>query len=379
MKKSLAIMAAVSVLAIPTLVSAQFSGFGDLLNDLESAVKELKKPKPQAPPAQPRLNSSSLAQNPSDRVVLATETFRCRGESDATPIKLELEYLQARDGVRSGRFAESWLGWDENGGEQVPQFRRGTFRFSGVNYDLSYQNSNLGHLKLQVSRLDPEMGWVAITTKYDSDYPRIDDARTLTEYISPQREKDAEEAGGDTNSLLCELVKPIFSTESFEDYSVDDPDLFPERYDAQPALPQFAGRDAEFRSVRTMLTEAVTNYYDYPKFGKYYIAVMRGRFGAEYGYLIDMRSGRVSNFFSETINDEMVIDYSFRENSKLLLTITINDQNETCNINYSKLENGELVTFKTDNLGSSQICVNEFGNRKKEDYLGAIERRVLGN
>lgn len=413
MSGRVAFVAAVSVLAISAPVSAQFGGLGALKKKLESAVKELEKPKPQTPPSppqsstptqqggyaapnpgraqapvnrpeqvvtsptQPAPTSSGIVQNPTVQVVLATEIFRCRGESDGTPRKIEFEYLQSRAGVRSGRFTETSTFQGEKGKET--QIERGTFRFSGAVYDLSYRNQEMGLIKLQVSSLDRERGWVARTTKYDSDYPDLNDARTLTEYISPQRAKDAEEAGGDTNGLFCELVKPIFSSESFEDYSVDDPDLFPERYDAEPALPQFAGRDAEFRTVRTMLTEAVKDHWDCPKFGKYHLAVLGGKWGGLYGYLIDMRSGKVSNFFTESINGGMIISYSFRENSNLLLSVTADNEKDYCKLNYSKWQNEELVTFKSDSLGSFQNCLNEYGTFPKENYLIDLEQQKFAN
>lgn len=403
-------LVAAMALVSTTPVSAQFGGLDALRKKLESAAKELEKPKPQTPPqssaptqqggyaapypdraqapvnrpervvtapAQPTPTSSGIAQNHSAQAVLATEIFRCRGESDGTPRKLELEYLQSRAGVRSGRFTETSTFLGEKGKET--QIERGTFRFSGAVYDLSYRNPEMGLIKLQVSSLDSERGWVAKKTKYAWDYPDLDDARTLTEYISPQRAEDAEEAGGDTNGLFCELVKPIFSTESFEDYNVDDPDLFPERYDAEPALPQFAGRDAEFRIVRTMLTEAVKDHWDRPKFGKYHLAVLGGKWGGWYGYLVDMRSGKVSNFFAESINGGMIISYSFRENSNLLLSITADNVKDYCRINYSRFQNGELITFKYDLLGSYQICLNEYGTFPKENYLDEIEQRKFDN
>ncbi len=407
---SLAVTCSVVAFSVPA--SAQFGGFGALKKKLESVTKELEKPKTQPAPTTPPSNSTSSqggyaaptpirsqatvnrpeqVADPSAQpavpipgntrtevaeTVLATEIFRCRGESDGTPRKLELEYLQSRAGMRSGRFRETSTFQGEKGKET--QVERGTFKFFGADYDLSYRNPDMGLVKLQVSSLDSESGWVAKKTKYETDYPQLDDARTLTEYISPQREKDAEEAGGDTNGLFCELVKSTFATESFEDYSVGDPDLFPERYDAEPALPQFAGRDAEFRVVRTMLTEAVKNHWDQPKFGKYYLAVLGGKWGGMYGYLVDMRSGKVSNFFNESIDDGMIVDYSFRENSNLLLSITVNNEKDYCRLNYSKFENNQLITFKNDILGDYQSCMNEYGTSVKEGYLQDFERSKLG-
>lgn len=409
------IAATCSIFAISVPVSAQFGGLGALKKKLESAAKELERPKSQTPApsassqslppteqggyatpttirtkapvdrqeqvvtsaAPPALPTSEGAQNTSAQIVLATEIFRCRGESDGTPRKLELQYLQSRAGVRSGRFTETSTFQGETGKET--QVERGTFRFLGADYDLSYRNPEIGLVKLQVSSLDQENGWIASKTKYDPEYAQLDDARILTEYISPQRAKDAEEAGGDTNGLFCELVKPIFSTESFEDYSVEDPDLFPERYDAEPALPQFAGRDAEFRTVRTMLTEAVKDHWGRPKFGKYHLAVLGGKWGGLYGYLIDMRSGKVSNFFTESINGGMIISYSFRENSNLLLSVTADNEKDYCHLNYSKWQNGELVTFRNDVLGSYQTCLNEYGTFPKENYLIDLEQQKFVN
>lgn len=414
MSGRVAVVAACSVLAASAPASGQFGGFGALKKKLESAVKELEKPesKPPTPTApeqsdstppsggyaaprpkpntirvdrteqvvvpstQPAVPVSGGVQSGGVQTVLATEVFRCRGESDGTPRKLELEYLQSRAGVRSGRFTETSTFQGEKGKET--QVERGTFRFLGANYDLSYKNPEFSPVRLQVSALDPENGWAAKETKFSPDYPEIDDARTLTEYISPQREKDAEEAGGDTNGLFCELVKPTFATHSFEDYSVGDPDLSPERYDAEPALPQFAGRDAEFRVVRTMLTEAVKDHWSQPKFAKYYLAVIGGKWGGMYGYLVDMRSGKVSNFFMEEIDEGMIISYSFRENSNLLMSVTANNEKNYCHLNYSKFENNQLVKIDHEFLGDYQSCMNEYGTSVKEGYLQDIERSKFG-
>jgi hypothetical protein len=416
--KWVAVLAAGSVLAVAAPLSAQFGGLKSLKKAMDTVAKELEKPKPAPQPqptarptppqsnlpteqggyasptpirtrapvnrpeqvvipaTPPALPTSGNVQNSNAQIVLATEIFRCRGESDGTPRKLELEYLQSRAGVRSGRFTETTKFPEE--GEIKTQIDRGTFRFSGADYDLSYRNPEIGSVKLQVSSLDPENGWVARTTKYDPEYSQLDNARTLTEYISPQRAADSEEAGGDTNALFCELVKPTFASESFEDYSVDDPDLSPERYDTEPALPQFAGRDVGFRNVRTMLTEAVKDHWSQPKFGKFHLAVLRGKWGGMYGYLVDMRSGKVSLFFEEFIDDGMIIDYSFRDNSNLLLSITANNEKDYCHLNYSKLQNNELVKIKHEVIGTYKTCLNEYGTSVKDGYINDIEIEKIG-
>lgn len=414
MSGRVAVVAACSVLAASAPASGQFGGFGALKKKLESAVKELEKPesKPPTPTApeqsdstppsggyaaprpkpntirvdrteqvvvpstQPAVPVSGGVQSGGVQTVLATEVFRCRGESDGAPRKLQLEYLQSRSGVRSGRFIETTTFIGASGKETEVEI--GTFRFAGADYNLSYKNPEFPSLKLQVSQMDRDNGWTARAAKFDPEFPELDDARNLIEYISPQRERDAEEAGGDTNAISCELVKPIFATESFEDYSIGDPDSFPEPYDGEPALPQFAGRDSQFRIVRTMLTEAVKNHWDQPKFAKYYIAVEDGKWGGWYGYLVDMRSGKVSNFFDGTIDGGMMISYAFRENSKLLLSITVDNEKDYCRLNYSKFVNEQLVTFKHEILGKYASCANEYGTSVKEGYLQDIERTMLG-
>jgi hypothetical protein len=173
------------------------------------------------------------------------------------------------------------------------------------------------------------------------------------------------------------LIKPIFSKYSFDDFYVDRPTAFFEGFREDPKQPQFAGRDINFRNIRTMLSEAVTNHWYTPKFGKYFIVVSGGKHMAQYAYLIDMRSGKVHELFMETIEGGGVLDYKITENSNMVLSITADPEKNYCNLNYSKWNGSALELIQTERLGAFQTCLNEYGTFPQPNYLQAIEDQYL--
>jgi hypothetical protein len=173
------------------------------------------------------------------------------------------------------------------------------------------------------------------------------------------------------------LVKPIFSKYSFDDFYVDRPTAFFEGFREDPKQPQFAGRDINFKNIRTMLSEAVTNHWYTPKFAKYFIVVSGGKHMAQYAYLIDMRSGKVHELFMETIEGGGVLDYKITENSNMVLSITADPEQNYCHLNYSKWNGSALELIQTERLGAFQTCLNEYGTFPQPNYLQAIEDQYL--
>ena len=325
--KWVAVLATGLVLAVAAPVSAQFGGLKSLKKAMDTVAKELEKPKP-APQPQPTARPTPPQSNlpteqggyaspapartpqvtaPSAPVVrqavtnevVATEAWRCL--EDGLSSNLTLEYFRDNAGKRIGNFTEI----SEDEGKQ--NIEKGRFRSDGVNYKLQYENSDLGNQSLSINFLSSEDGYVSPKIRYESD--EMKDVSTLILEMPENSSDEYEENGGGSNGKMCDIVKPIYSKYSFEDFYVDKPSGRFERYSEDPKQPQFSGRDIKFRNIRTMLLEAVNNSYSDPKFGKYFILASGGKHMARYAYLVDMRSGEVHELFIDTIEDGAVLDY----------------------------------------------------------------------
>lgn len=177
MSGRVAFVAAVSVLAISAPVSAQFGGLGALKKKLESAVKELEKPK--SPPApttpqstskssqgghaaptqmsQPRplsaaptpaiaqpVNASAIAAEQSPPVtpqIVSAEVWDCFNEESSKPIRFELDYVSTQKNNERGSFREISPFNEEGNETRTPNVSSGSFRYE--------QTPNWNFLKLE--------------------------------------------------------------------------------------------------------------------------------------------------------------------------------------------------------------------------------------
>ena len=416
--KWVAVLAAGSMLAIAAPLSAQFGGFKSLKKAMDTVAKELEQPKPapqpqptarptppQSRPATSQGGYASPAPQPRQRTeqvqtpiqyqpsavqqarvapkreVVATEVWRCLQEPDATPIKLEFNYVRDEAGQRLGSFTQTYTYEYEGKETETPTISKGIFRSAGASYRLKYDDPELGQIELVASQKDSENGTILSTSRYTEDYPSMRDVETITQKFTDAQIKMFEATADDNPDggipLQCKLIKPIFSKYSFDDFYVDRPTAFFEGFREDPKQPQFAGRDINFRNIRTMLSEAVTNHWYTPKFGKYFIVVSGGKHMAQYAYLIDMRSGKVHELFMETIEGGGVLDYKITENSNMVLSITADPEKNYCNLNYSKWNGSALELIQTERLGAFQTCLNEYGTFPQPNYLQAIEDQYL--
>ena len=416
-KNWVAILATGSLLAVAAPVSAQFGGLGALKKKLETVAKELEKPKP-APQPQPTARptppqsrpetsqggyaSPAPAPQPTARPtppqapatpvvrqavaneVAAIETWRCFGESDATPIKLEFSYYQNKNALRSGtvRMIHSYE-YDENS-NYAPrnEVEAGVFRSNGFIYNLKFNNNEIGKMDFEISNDRFGGGDQSAKSRYTG-YGLMEDIKHLNQIISQEIVDQSEDFGGDTNAISCRIVKPIYSKYSFEEFSIDNPETIFESYREKPKKPNFSYRDKEFGPIGSELYKSIVKAvsdddYEMPSFAKYYITVYE--FG--HHYLIDSRDGKVHHLTGDINNDPNIvgdivgqsISILFNPNSNVVISITKDDS--ICQINYSKWDGSKLKIFDKQTLGEVSVCVNE-GGYDRENLLQLLEDQII--
>jgi hypothetical protein len=386
--KWVALLATGSMLAAAAPVSAQFGGLGALKKKLDTVAKELEKPKP-APQPQPTARptppqapapiaapvrtqqvtapSAPVVRQAVARKIVATEIWRCLQEPDNTPVKLEFSYLEDVNGQRQGYFTETWAKtYDDEGNlmssEQTIVQGKGVFRSVGAKYQLRYDGDQTTR-ELVIAKSKDEIEYSK--SRYDEFRPRFDDISLLVEKFP---DGFLENINYDENPdgglpLECQLVKPIISKYSFEDFFVQKPSEFTRYiYDNEAKKPNYSGRDAKFKDWKLLISEITENYYaDHPVFGKYYSVADATKSRGTRLFLIDQRNGEIIDFFDTNELFGMTIDYFFfTGNSNLFLSVSIDD-NEQCIISYSKWNGRKLELIESEILNSSKNCGGEFG------------------
>jgi hypothetical protein len=411
--KWVALLATGSMLAVAAPVSAQFGGLGALKKKLDTVAKELEKPKPapqpqptappQSRPATSQGGYASSAPQPQPTArptppqapatpvvrqavaneVVATEAWRCFGESDATPIKLEFSYSKNKNALRSGtvKMINSYE-YDENS-NYAPrnEVEAGIFTSNGIIYNLKFNNNEIGKMNFEISNDRFGGGDQSAKSRY-TEYGRMEDIKHLNQIISQEVIDQSEDFGGDTNAISCRIVKPIYSKYSFEEFSIDNPETIFESYREQPKKPNFNYRDKEFGPIGSELYKSILKAvsdddYEMPSFAKYYITVYE--FGRH--YLIDARDGKVHHLtgginnpyiFGDILGESISI--LFNQNSNLVISMTKDDN--ICQINYSKWDGSKLKIFDKQILGEVSVCVNESGY-DREDLLQLLEDQII--
>ena len=413
--KWVAVLATGLVLAVAAPVSAQFDGFKSLKKAMDTVAKELEQPKPtpqpqptarptppQSRPATSQGGYASSAPQPRQRTeqvqtpipyqpsalrtqqlpapatpvvrqvavseVVATEEWRCL--EDGLSSKLTLEYFRDTAGRRIGNFTES----NEYDGKQ--SINKGRFRSDGVNYRLRYENSDLGDQSLSINVLSAEDGYVSPKIRYANDDMR--DISTLILEMPENSSDEYEENGGGSNGKMCDLVKPIYSKYSFEDFVIEPANAF-ERYRETPVVPKFSKSEKELRNVQNIL-EAAENKF--PEFAKYYIIGWNGDGYDRDLVWIDARTGNFSAGFLMQ-NDEIGIENGsiYNVNSKLHISMSDNDLNDSCFLNYSVWTGDSLKILESDRLGARDLCRSETqgenGSYVKEGLSQLIEDQII--
>jgi hypothetical protein len=392
--KWVALLATGSMLAVAAPVSAQFGGLGALKKKLETVAKELEKPKPApqpqptappqsrpatsqggyassapqpqptAKPTPPQAPTTPVVRQVAVSEVVATEEWRCL--EDGLSSKLTFEYFRDTAGRRIGNFTES----SEYDGKQF--IDKGRFRSDGVNYQLRYENSDLGDQSLSINVLSAEDGYVSPKIRYENDDMR--DISTLILEMQENSIDQYEENGGGSNGKMCDIVKPIYSKYSFEDFVIEPANAF-ERYIKSPVVPKFSKSEKELRHVQYIL-EAAENKF--PEFAKYYIIGWNGDAYSRDLVWIDARTGNFSSGFLMQ-NDEIGIEHSsiYNVNSKLHINFTTNDNNKFCFINYSIWDGTSLILLESDKIGSMDLCYTGGSSSLTEGFLQLIEDQII--
>ena len=410
--KWVAVLATCSVLAVAAPVSAQFGGFKSLKKAMDTVAKELEQPKP-APQPQPTARPTPPQSRPATsqggyaspapvraqqvtapstpvvrqavtNEVVATEAWRCFGESDATPIKLEFSYSKNKNGLRNGtvKMIESYE-YDENS-NYAPrnEVEARIFTSNGIIYNLKFNNNEIGKMNFEISNDRFGGGDQSAKSRYTG-YSLMEDIKHLNQIVPQEVIDQSEDFGGDTNAISCRIVKPIYSIYSFEDFSIDNPETIFESYREKPKKPNFAYRDKEFGPIGSELYKSIVKAvsdddYEMPSFAKYYITVYK--FG--HHYLIDSRDGKVHHLTGDINNDPNIvgdivgqsISILFNQNSNVVISITKDDS--ICQINYSKWDGSKLKIFDKQILGEVSVCVNE-GGYDRENLLQLLEDQII--
>lgn len=430
--KWVAVLVTGSVLATAVPVSAQFGGLGSLKKKLETVAKELEKPKPapqpqptappQSRPATSQGGYASSAPQPQPTArptppqapapiavpvrtqqvtapatpvvrqavtneVVATEAWRCVQEPDATAIKIEFSYLKDPTGQRRGFFKETYASAYDDEGNKLPADverlgGKGTFTSRGANYQLKFEDPERGVINMAVGGEHPENGFVHSTTRYDSEDPSLDDIKSLAQKFSDaeikQFERDSDENPDGGMPLKCALIKPIFSKYSFEDFSVQSPASY-ERYMGANAKPKLTREEREYK-VNRYLDEAVED--GTPDFAKYYIVAWTGDGFNPSHALVDVRTGAVfHDFLTETDAIGWQFDFINYVNSKLIISLSVNDLNNSCFVNYSTWTGNAFRLLESEKLGSMDLCrldaPNDNGSYLKENFIQLIEDQII--
>ena len=413
--KWVAVLATCSVLAAAAPVSAQFGGLGSLKKKLETVAKELEKPKP-APQPQPTARPTPPQSRPATsqggyaspapvrtqqvtappapvvrpavtNEVVATEAWRCVQEPDATAIKIEFSYLKDPTGQRRGFFTETYASAYDDEGNKLPADierlgAKGTFTSRGANYQLRYDDPEMGVLNMAVGSEHPENGFVHSSTRFDSEDQSLDNIKSLVQKFSDaeikqfERESDENPDGG--LPLKCALIKPIFSKYSFEDFSVQSPANY-QRYMGYNAKPKLTREEREYK-VNRYLEESVEN--GTPDFAKYYIVVWTGDGFNPSHALVDARTGSVfHDFLIESGDIGWQFDFINYVNSNLIISLSVNDTNNSCFLNYSTWTGNALRLLETEKLGSMDLCrldtPNDNGSYLKDNFIQLIEDQII--
>lgn len=282
--KWIAVLATGLVLAVAAPVSAQFGGLKSLKKAMDTVAKELEQPKP-APQPQPTARPTPPQSRPATsqggyaspapvrtqqvtappapvvrqavtNEVVATEAWRCFGESDATPIKLEFSYSKNKNGLRSGtvKMIDSYE-YDENSNYPPRnEVEAGIFTSNGIIYNLKFNNNEIGKMNFEISNDRFGGGDQSAKSRY-TEYGLMEDIKHLNQIVSQEVIDQSEDFGGDTNAISCRIVKPIYSKYSFEDFSIDNPETIFESYREKPKKPNFAYRDKEFGPIGSELVD----------------------------------------------------------------------------------------------------------------------------
>ena len=413
--KWVAVLATCSVLAVAAPVSAQFGGFKSLKKAMDTVAKELEQPKPapqpeptarptppQSRPATSQGGYASSAPQPRQRTeqvqtpipyqpsavrtqqlpapatpvvrqvveseVVATEEWRCL--EDGLSSKLTLEYFRDTAVRRIGNFTES----NEYDGKQ--SINKGRFRSDGVKYRLRYENSDLGDQSLILNVLNTEGGYASPKMRYETG--DMGDISSLTLVMPEDSSDNYEENGGGSSGKMCDLIKPIYSKYSFEDFLIEPASSF-ERYTETPVIPKFSKSDKELRAVKNILDAAENQI---PDFAKYFIVGWNGDAWSRDYVLIDSRTGKYFASF-QIGNDEVGLEASSRYyiNSKLHISMSDNDLNDSCFLNYSVWTGDSLKILESDRLGARDLCRSETqgenGSYVKEGLFQLIEDQIL--
>jgi hypothetical protein len=396
--KWVALLATGSMLAVAAPVSAQFGGLDALKKKLETVAKELEKPKPApqpqptappqsrpatsqggyassapqpqptAKPTPPQAPTTPVVRQAVANEVAATEEWRCL--EDGLSSKLTLEYFRDTAGRRIGNFTES----NEYDGKQ--SINKGRFRSDGVNYRLRYENSDLGDQSLILNVLSTEDGYASPKMRYETG--DMGDISSLTLVMPEDSSDNYEENGGGSNGKMCDLIKPIYSKYSFEDFLIEPASSF-ERYTETPVVPKFSKSDKELRSVKNILDAAENQI---PDFAKYFIVGWNGNAWTRDYVLIDSRTGKYFASF-QIGNDEVGLEASslYYINSKLHISMSDNDLNDSCFLNYSVWAGDSLKILESDRLGARDLCRSETkdenGSFVTEGLFQLIEDQII--
>jgi hypothetical protein len=300
--------------------------------------------------------------------VVATEEWRCL--EDGLSSKLTFEYFRDTAGRRIGNFTES----NEYDGKQ--SIDKGRFRSDGVNYRLRYENSDLGDQSLILNVLNTDDGFVSPKTRYETG--DMGDISSLTLVMPEDSSDNYEENGGGSNGKSCDLIKPIYSKYSFEDFLIEPASSF-ERYKESTVVPKFSKSEKELRAVKNILDAAENQI---PDFAKYFIVGWNGDSWSRDYVLIDSRTGKYFASF-QIGNDEVGSEASsmYYINSKLHISMSDNDLNDSCFLNYSVWTGVSLKILESDRLGARDLCRSETqgenGSYVKEGLFQLIEDQII--
>ena len=414
--KSFAMLATCSVLTVAVPVSAQFGGLKSLKKAMDTVAKELEQPKPaqqpqptappQSRPAPSRtqygnqsttspttLSETTPTYRDADtpppsttpivaraapvREVAATEVWRCSNESSGGSIKLELRYLRNDQGKRYGYFNEQEQEIDETEGAETNKINKGTFRSDGVNYKLTYADMSRAAIDLKLTLFDEEKGETFYpNSRYSNPVNRIENIEMLVEAIPDSVYNESEDNGGDFNPLYCNIVKPLYSKYSFEDYSIEEPHAY-ERYSSDiPAIKY--SRDKRFLDYKFMIDDAVRSD---STFAKYYIIADGIRNRGTNAFLIDKRTGFIHDFIKDKFdwNGESIETHYYIENSNLMISYNVNEVQKICRIVYSKWNGQTLEEFDSDLISQNDECINETGFPMDNPLQLAEDKKIRGS
>lgn len=408
-KLSYALTAATAVI-IASPLNAQFSGLGALKKALEAATQQAPKPQPTptptppTPPSRQQYGDQSAASSVSTaaqtssinreadtppsstppiaaraapvREVAATEVWRCRHESSGGSIKLELRYLRNDQGKRYGYFNEQDQEIDETEGAETNKINKGTFRSDGVNYKITYADKSRGVIDLKLTLFDEEKGEAFHpNSRYSNPVNRIENIESLVEVITSSAYNESEDNGGDFDELSCRIVKPLYSKYSFEDFSIDKPHAY-ERYSGDMPAIKYS-RDRRFLDYKFLIDDAVRSD---STFAKYYIIADGLKSRGTNAFLIDKRSGIITDFIKDKFdwNGESIETHYYVENSNLMISYNVNETQKICRIVYSKWNGQILEEFDSDVISQNDECINETGLPMDNPLQIAEDKKIRG-